>query len=194
MLPKRKDVDCTEAANKLSQRPISDEIDQATARDQLLDRNRRCGHLCSKDAVLLRKMNVLNTSVTDAYTDHVFQYLVPLALSNDAQKRSGTKVMPLFFFSETTIAFIMKSIYIAHTSFIKLRLFFHKMSFIIKTLFPPLRETLYASRVKLFAEASKLLMLVCSGRRRRRQNGVVGVQHSEAQKDRRRREGHKLGL
>jgi hypothetical protein len=88
----------------------------------------------------------------------------------------------------------MKYTDIVHTSFMKLLLFFHKMSFIIKTLFPPLRETLHASRVKLFAEASKLLMLVCSGRRRRRQNGVVGVQPSGAQKDRRRREGDKLGL
>jgi hypothetical protein len=67
------------------------------------------------------------------------------------------------------------------------------MSFIIKTLSPPLRETLYASRAKLFADASKLLKLVCSGRRRP-QNGVVGVHPSGAQKDRRRREGDKLGL
>jgi hypothetical protein len=41
------------------------------------------------------------------------------------------------------------------TSFSKRRLFFHKVS-IIKTLFPPLCETLYAGRVKLFAEASEL--------------------------------------
>jgi hypothetical protein len=33
---------------------------------------------------------------------------------------------------------------------------FHKVSFIINTLFPPLRQTLYAGRVKLFAEASVL--------------------------------------
>jgi len=93
--------------------------------------------------------------------------------------------MPLIFFSETTIAIIMKSIEIVLTSFMKLRLFFHKVS-IINTFFPPLRETLYSGRVKLFAEAPKLLMLVCSGRRRP-QNGVVGVHPSGAQKDRRRR-------
>jgi hypothetical protein len=44
------------------------------------------------------------------------------------------------------------------TSFTKLRLFSHKISFIINTLFPPLCEMLYASRVKLFAEASELFV------------------------------------
>jgi hypothetical protein len=39
------------------------------------------------------------------------------------------------------------------TSLTKFRLFLPKASFIINTLFPPLRETLYAGRVKLFAEA-----------------------------------------
>jgi hypothetical protein len=43
------------------------------------------------------------------------------------------------------------------TLFTKLRLFFHKVSFTINTLFPPLRQTLYAGRVKLFAEASVLV-------------------------------------
>jgi hypothetical protein len=42
------------------------------------------------------------------------------------------------------------------TSFTKLRLFFHKVSFIINILPPPLREMLNAGRVKLFAEASEL--------------------------------------
>jgi hypothetical protein len=50
----------------------------------------------------------------------------------------------------------MKLTYITGTSFTKLGLFFHKVSFIINTLFSPLRETLYASRVKLIAEASEL--------------------------------------
>jgi hypothetical protein len=50
----------------------------------------------------------------------------------------------------------MKFTYIVGTSFTKLRLFFYKASFIINTLLPPLREALYAGRVKLFAEASEL--------------------------------------
>jgi hypothetical protein len=41
------------------------------------------------------------------------------------------------------------------TSLTKLGLFFHKLLFIINIDFLPLRETLYADRVKLFAEASK---------------------------------------
>jgi hypothetical protein len=62
-----------------------------------------------------------------------------------------------------------------------LRFFFHKVSFIVKTLFPSLRETLYAGRVKLFAAAS-----VLNGRRvgfrRRPQNGVLGVNIHGSQK------------
>jgi hypothetical protein len=47
----------------------------------------------------------------------------------------------------------MKFTYIMGTSFMKLRLFFYKVSsFIINTLFPPLREMLYASCIKLCAE------------------------------------------
>jgi hypothetical protein len=47
------------------------------------------------------------------------------------------------------------------TSSTKLRLFVHKVSFIINTHFPPLRQTPYAGRVKLFAEASKLSRTLC---------------------------------
>jgi hypothetical protein len=36
-----------------------------------------------------------------------------------------------------------------------LRLFFHKVFFIINTLFPPLCETLYGSCIKLFAQVSE---------------------------------------
>jgi hypothetical protein len=50
----------------------------------------------------------------------------------------------------------MKLTYIMSTSFTKSGLFFHKVSFIINPLFPPLCETLYAGRVELFAEASEL--------------------------------------
>jgi hypothetical protein len=38
-----------------------------------------------------------------------------------------------------------------------LTLFFHKVSFVINTLFPLLRETLHDGRVKLYAEALELL-------------------------------------
>jgi len=112
-------------------RDQSGAIDQATGRDRLLDSNRWRGHLCSKDTVLLRQTNVLNVSITDVYMDHVFQYLVPLALSNGARKVNNAYIL----FSGTKISIIMKSIDIARTSFIKLRLFFHKVSFIINTLF-----------------------------------------------------------
>ena len=51
----------------------------------------------------------------------------------------------------------MKCTYTTSTSFTELILFFHKVSFVINTLFPLVRETLYAGRVKLYAEASELL-------------------------------------
>lgn len=44
------------------------------------------------------------------------------------------------------------------TTFTKFRLFLHKVSFNINTLFPTLRDTLYACHTKLHAEASELLM------------------------------------
>ena len=45
---------------------------------------------------------------------------------------------------------------IMNTSIKNLRLFFLKLCSIIKIVFPPLCETLYAYCLKLFAEASKL--------------------------------------
>jgi len=45
------------------------------------------------------------------------------------------------------------------TYFTKLRLFFHNVSFIINTPFPPLREMPGASHVQLFAEVSELFTL-----------------------------------
>jgi hypothetical protein len=47
----------------------------------------------------------------------------------------------------------MKFTYVTGTSFIKLIYIFHKI-FIINTTFPPWPETLYAGRLKRFAEAS----------------------------------------
>jgi len=64
--------------------------------------------------------------------------------------------MPSIFFSETIITSIMKLTCIKGTSFINLRLFLHKASIIISTLFPPLCETLlcYAGPVKLLKHRS----------------------------------------
>jgi len=49
----------------------------------------------------------------------------------------------------------MKFEYIIGKFFTKLGLFSHKVAFTI-TLLPPLRETLYAAVLKLYAEASEL--------------------------------------
>jgi hypothetical protein len=46
----------------------------------------------------------------------------------------------------------MHCTYITDTPFTALRLFLHKVSFTIDTLFPPTRETLYAGRVEPSAE------------------------------------------
>jgi hypothetical protein len=54
------------------------------------------------------------------------------------------------------ITVTVKFTLIMGTSFKKLRSFFLKLYFIIKIMFPPLCETLYAGCLKLFAEASKL--------------------------------------
>jgi hypothetical protein len=68
------------------------------------------------------------------------------------------KVMPPIFFSESIITIIVKFAYTMGSSFIKLRLFCHKVCFIINTFFPPLHEMLYASSVELFTEVSELTM------------------------------------
>jgi peptide subunit release factor 1 (eRF1) len=50
----------------------------------------------------------------------------------------------------------MKFTCIIGTSFTKLRLFFHKVSFIINKPLPPSREKLYAGDIEIFAEALEL--------------------------------------
>jgi hypothetical protein len=62
-----------------------------------------------------------------------------------------------------------------------LKLFFHKVSFIINALFPRLPETLQDGRVKIFAEASVLFKHVVS--HRLPQNGVLGEHPSGRQRD-----------
>ena len=65
------------------------------------------------------------------------------------------------------------------TNFTKLRLFLHKVFFIINTLFPTLHVTFYARHTKLLVDASELLMHAVF----RPQNGVLGVHPSGDQKD-----------
>jgi len=67
----------------------------------------------------------------------------------------STKVKPPFF-SEAVTIIIMKFGYNIGKFFTKLGLFSHKAAFTINTLLPPLRETLYAAVLKLYAEASEL--------------------------------------
>jgi len=55
----------------------------------------------------------------------------------------------------------MKFTYFMGTSFTKLRWCFHEIP-IIRTLFPPLREKIYALRVKPFAEASAIFTYAVS--------------------------------
>jgi hypothetical protein len=58
------------------------------------------------------------------------------------------------------------------TSFTQLRFFFHKVSFLINAVFPPLRETLHAGRVERFAESSEFFTRAVFTARRLPQNGV----------------------
>jgi hypothetical protein len=44
------------------------------------------------------------------------------------------------------------------TFFTKLKLFSHRVSFIINTHYPPLHEILYAGHLKLLAEVSELFL------------------------------------
>lgn len=50
----------------------------------------------------------------------------------------STRVRPPILQSKTTIKIVMKFKCIMGTSFTQFKLFFHKVSFIINTLFPPL--------------------------------------------------------
>ena len=59
-----------------------------------------------------------------------------------------------YFLSDNAITIIMTFIYNLCASFKNLKLFYHKFSF-SNTPFPPLRETLYACRLQLFAAASE---------------------------------------
>ena len=62
-----------------------------------------------------------------------------------------------YFFSETKTSTTIKFIHAKCTSFKKLRLFFHKVSFTNSILFPPLHEILYAGHLKLFCEVLELI-------------------------------------
>jgi len=73
-----------------------------------------------------------------------------------------------------------KTAHVMATAFTKLRLVSHKVPFIMNTISAPLRLTLYAGTVKLFAEASEPSIHAASSFRRL-QNGVLGAQPSGAQ-------------
>jgi hypothetical protein len=57
----------------------------------------------------------------------------------------GTKLRPSIFFSENIITIVMKSAYSMGAAITNLRLFFHKISFHMNTLYPRLPQRLYAS-------------------------------------------------
>jgi hypothetical protein len=88
------------------------------------------------------------------------------------------KVMPPIFFSETIITVVMKFAYVMGIYFTKLSLFFHKVFFIIETLFPLLCEMVYAGLTKLFAEALGALYARCVSACCHPQNGVLGIHPS----------------
>jgi hypothetical protein len=72
----------------------------------------------------------------------------------------------------------MKFTYLMGTSSTPLKLFFHKFSFVINTLFPPWRDMLCAGRVKLFSETSVLFARAVFQLVIVRKNGVLGVHTS----------------
>jgi hypothetical protein len=63
------------------------------------------------------------------------------------------------------------------TAFAKFRLFSHKAAFVMDTISVPLRVTLYAGTIKLFAEASEPFIHAVAALRRL-QNGVLGLHPS----------------
>ena len=89
--------------------------------------------------------------------------------------RGGTAVNPLISFSENIITIIPKFIYMMATPFTAFRLFWHKVSFIINTLFFTYAwNALCRSRETLCRSVGALHALCVSGCRRP-QNGVLGV-------------------
>jgi hypothetical protein len=84
-----------------------------------------------------------------------------LDTKNFQSTKISKNVMSLIFFSELITAIVMQFTHFTGTSFTKLKLFLHQVSFIINTLFPLMRETLYAGRVKLSADASELFTQMC---------------------------------
>ena len=66
-----------------------------------------------------------------------------------------------YFFSENIIKIIMKFAYSMSAAITNLRLFFHKIFFLMNTLFPRLPQALYAGRVKLFSEALEFPRSLC---------------------------------
>jgi len=67
-------------------------------------------------------------------------------------------------------------------TYLKSRTIFLKISVIINTLFPTLRESLCAGRAKIFAEAPELFMHASFSARRRQVNRALVVRPSGVQK------------
>lgn len=90
-----------------------------------------------------------------------------------------------YSFSESMISVAIKFTYGMGTSLTKLRLFFHKVSFIINTLSPLLHEMLYAGRMKFFAEASELFPLAVFQPViiHKKKKSILGVHPSVGQED-----------
>ena len=66
------------------------------------------------------------------------------------------KVIPPIFLSENIISGKIKFTYIMGTSFMKLTLCYHRVFFIVNTLFSPLREMHCAGCATLLAAASEV--------------------------------------
>jgi hypothetical protein len=98
---------------------------------------------------------------------------------NGQQRAVAIKMFYMFVFLKSS-RFLGHSVYtrMMGTSFRKLKFFFH-LVFIVSTLFPPLLETLYCGRVKLFAEMSEHVVRAVSSRRPR---NVLGVPPSTGPK------------
>jgi hypothetical protein len=87
--------------------------------------------------------------------------------------------MPLIFI-KSVITVIMKFTYNTGTSLTKLRLFFPEVFFIINTLFPPFRETLYHRRINSLLKRrsfSRMLYLSSSSAKPHTQSAPSGSQN-----------------
>jgi hypothetical protein len=100
-------------------------------------------------------------------------------MSSDMLRHFYVPITDAYFFQNIVSGHTKKSQYDNNASYFDLRKY--KASFTINTHFPPLRQTLYASRDELFAEVSGLF--THCGSARRPQQGVHAGLPSGGQKD-----------